>query len=59
MMVSVLRNGIGKIRSARIATNVPLLMDNSWVYEIQSGDLGEIDVKRIQNETYKTYKKGQ
>ena len=58
MKVSVLRNGIGKIRSARIATNLPLLMDNSWVYELQSGDLGEIDVKRIRDNTFQAYKKG-
>ena len=51
MKVSVLRNGIGKIRSARIATNVPLLMENSWVYELSSGDLGSIDIKRNTHET--------
>ena len=51
MKVSVLRNGIGKIRSARIATNVPLLMDSSWVYELHSGDLGGSDIKRIQHQT--------
>ena len=51
MMLSVLRNGIGKIRSARIATNVPMLMENSWVYELSSGDLGTIDIKRNKYET--------
>ena len=38
--VSVLRNGVEKIRSAKIATNHPLFANNDWVYESQKGDLG-------------------
>ena len=46
--VSVLRNGVGKIRSAKIATNHPLFANNDWVYESQKGDLGngKLDVSQ-------------
>ena len=46
MKFSGLRNGIRNIRSVRIATNLPLLMGNSWVYGLTSGDLGNIDIKK-------------
>ena len=26
-------------------------MDSSWVYELQSGDVGEMNIKQIQHET--------
>ena len=38
--VSVLRNGVGKIRSAKIATNHPMFANNDWVYESKNGDMG-------------------
>ena len=47
MKVSVLRNEIGKCQSAKISRNLPLPMNQDYVYESTSGDLGHRNTKKL------------
>ena len=39
IQASVLRHGFGKVRGARIVTNLPEAMENTWVYETRTNQI--------------------
>ena len=48
LKAAVLRHGMGRVRAARLSTNMPLLLvSNTWVYETTSGYMGSGEVKII------------